>query len=228
MTTARIYIRISSTDEEPIRVNQERDARDFVAKNGWRLAKVYSEVASAGSQDRPKFQELLTDLLPGEIVVFKALARMTREGAEAAFDLLRRLRDQGNPYKFLEQPHLDYDPAIASDPYRKMTYDIALTVQAAQDEAYRAVSRKSTKKAFESGRHPTWGKPREGPWDDIDPNTKEVIHKPGFRGPDKISSNPNRQPGNRIGTGQPVPGRHPKICDRGLDRRPCPKHGGSE
>src|SRR6059036_3732482 len=109
---ARAYIRVSRpTDEEMEILKHQREAvLQYCKDQDLELVhEVYEEVASGGDPKRIAFNDLLHDVRKGEVVIFTSMSRMTRGGIGAAWDLLRRLKQFGVGWRFVEQPILDYD-----------------------------------------------------------------------------------------------------------------------
>jgi DNA invertase Pin-like site-specific DNA recombinase len=154
-----IYIRVSREGEETILENQRRNALEYAARCGWGAPKVYEDVASGGSDDRPGLNALRDDIRARrvDLVIFTSLSRMTRGGVGAALYILHELEQNGCGWHFTEQGLLNFD--ANTQPLAK---DILLSVLASIDKEYRRVISEKTKAALarkkalgqKLGRHP--------------------------------------------------------------------------
>ncbi len=88
MTRCAIYTRYSSHNQrEASLADQERECREYAARNGWDVVEVYSDAAiSGGSDQRPSYQRLLNDARSRKfgIVLAEALDRLSRRLADTA------------------------------------------------------------------------------------------------------------------------------------------------
>ncbi|WP_438288088.1 recombinase family protein [Vibrio parahaemolyticus] len=75
MKIARLYIRVSSSQQDLERQNQIYT--DAITA-GYYVAGVYKEKASGARADRPELLRLIGDLQPGEIVVAEKIDRISR------------------------------------------------------------------------------------------------------------------------------------------------------
>ncbi|WP_339030461.1 recombinase family protein [Bradyrhizobium symbiodeficiens] len=69
--------------------------------------KVYAEKESGISTKRPVLKRLLRDVRPGDVVIFAALDRLTREGPYKTLAMLERITSHGATYKSLAEPWAD-------------------------------------------------------------------------------------------------------------------------
>jgi DNA invertase Pin-like site-specific DNA recombinase len=138
--TARIYLRVSSSDETDILRNQREKALEYARKLEAKPILVYSEVASGADEDRGGFNRLMKDIRKGDLVIFTSLSRMTRGGIGAALDTLRRIEARDAGWHFIETPLLNFDSKTP-----KLVKDIILAVLAAIDEDYRRRISEATK-----------------------------------------------------------------------------------
>lgn len=92
MKTARIYGRVSTEDQDFGRQYRlEEEAR----KQGYYVAKVYMEKASGTTADRPKLNELIDDLQPGDVIIAENIDRISRLPLQDAERLIGRIKDKG-------------------------------------------------------------------------------------------------------------------------------------
>lgn len=75
MKIARLYIRVSSSQQDLERQNQIYT--DAITA-GYYVAGVYKEKASGARADRPELLRLIGELQPGEIVVAEKIDRISR------------------------------------------------------------------------------------------------------------------------------------------------------
>ncbi|EGQ8057074.1 recombinase family protein [Vibrio alginolyticus] len=92
MKIARLYIRVSSSQQDLERQNQIYT--DAIAA-GYYVAGVYKEKASGARADRPELLRLIGDLQPGEIVVAEKIDRISRLPLPEAEILVDSIRDKG-------------------------------------------------------------------------------------------------------------------------------------
>ena len=92
MKIARLYIRVSSSQQDLERQNQIYT--DAIAA-GYYVAGVYKEKASGARADRPELLRLIGDLQPGEIVVAEKIDRISRLPLPEAEKLVDSIRDKG-------------------------------------------------------------------------------------------------------------------------------------
>lgn len=69
--------------------------------------KIYAEKQSGISDKRPLLRRLLRDVQPGDVIVFAALDRLTREGPYRTLQILELITSQGATYKSLAEPWAD-------------------------------------------------------------------------------------------------------------------------
>lgn len=92
MKTARIYGRVSTEEQDFGRQYRlEEEAR----KQGYYVAKVYMEKASGTTTDRPKLNELIEDLQPGDVIIAENIDRISRLPLQDAERLINRIKDKG-------------------------------------------------------------------------------------------------------------------------------------
>jgi len=69
--------------------------------------KIYGEKQSGINDKRPLLTRLLRDVRPGDIVIFAALDRLTREGPYKTLQILELITSRGATYKSLAEPWAD-------------------------------------------------------------------------------------------------------------------------
>lgn len=69
--------------------------------------KIYAEKQSGISDKRPLLKRLLRDVRPGDVVIFAALDRLTREGPYKTLQILEWITSRGATYKSLAEPWAD-------------------------------------------------------------------------------------------------------------------------
>jgi DNA invertase Pin-like site-specific DNA recombinase len=69
--------------------------------------KIYAEKQSGINQKRPLLTRLLRDVRPGDVVIFAALDRLTREGPYKTLKILELITSRGATYKSLAEPWAD-------------------------------------------------------------------------------------------------------------------------
>ncbi len=98
MTRAVIDARYSSDNQSAASIeDQVRECREFVARQGWTVAQVYTDAALSGASTlRPGYQALLAAARDGglDVVVAEALDRLSRDQEDTAA-LFKRLRFAG-------------------------------------------------------------------------------------------------------------------------------------
>ncbi|MEQ0584258.1 recombinase family protein [Pantoea dispersa] len=92
MQIARIYLRVSTDEQELTRQNSIiEDARG----RGFYVAGVYKEKASGARADRPELQRMIADLQPGEVVVAEKIDRISRLPLTEAEKLIGSIKAKG-------------------------------------------------------------------------------------------------------------------------------------
>lgn len=69
--------------------------------------KIYAEKESGINAKRPVLKQLLRDVKPGDIVIFAALDRLTREGPYRTLAILELITSRGATYRSLAEPWAD-------------------------------------------------------------------------------------------------------------------------
>lgn len=93
------YIRVSRPTQDPQR--QVRNILAFEPK-----AKIISEIYTGGTQERPKWQKLISNLRENDTVIFDSVSRMSRN-ADEGFREYQMLFERGVNLVFLKERHID-------------------------------------------------------------------------------------------------------------------------
>jgi DNA invertase Pin-like site-specific DNA recombinase len=99
-----IYARVSTDKQET--ENQLVQLREFAVKQGWTIAREYTDYASGGKADRDGLKQMFEDASKRQfdLVLFWALDRLSREGVLETLRYLERLASCGVGYRsFTEQ-----------------------------------------------------------------------------------------------------------------------------
>lgn len=93
MKVARIYLRVSTADQDLTRQSEniERQTREA----GYYIAGVYREKASGARVDRPELQRMIADIQPGDVIVAEKIDRISRLPLLAAERLVNTIRAKG-------------------------------------------------------------------------------------------------------------------------------------
>ncbi|MFA5754046.1 MAG: IS607 family transposase [Patescibacteria group bacterium] len=77
-----IYCRVSNTKQSEDLYKQEQILREYCVKNGIKIHEIYSEIASGMNENRKKFNEMLTEVINGNIskIFISYKDRLTRFG----------------------------------------------------------------------------------------------------------------------------------------------------
>ncbi len=106
-----IYCRISTKGKKQDTDNQLRQLKDFAAKQGWTVARIYEDQASGrkGERDREALKQVFTDAAKRrwDCLLFWSLDRLTREGTFATLKYLNRLSDLGISYRSYTEEYLN-------------------------------------------------------------------------------------------------------------------------
>lgn len=95
------YCRISTPKQ-----NIDRQERNILA--AYPSAKIYKEVYTSTTTDRPQFNKLLRRVRAGDTIVFDSVSRMSRD-AEEGFKLYQKMYDEGVNLIFLKEPTINTD-----------------------------------------------------------------------------------------------------------------------
>lgn len=104
-----IYSRVSTKDKGQDALNQLRQLRDFVAKQGWQIVSEYVDYASGKRSDREQFLAMFeaASRRQFDCVLFWSLDRFSREGVLETLQQLQRLTAYGVGYRSLTEQFLD-------------------------------------------------------------------------------------------------------------------------
>lgn len=92
MKTARIYIRVSTDDQDTHRQHQ---LIEQARAAGFYVAGVYSEKASGTVANRPELQRMVSDLQPGDVVIAEKIDRISRLPLPEAEKLIATIKAKG-------------------------------------------------------------------------------------------------------------------------------------
>ena len=85
---------------------------------GWEIGRVYRDVESGGNPGRQAYHDLMHDAKAGHIkvIVFWAWDRLSREGPEAAFTIMKEMARYGSLWESIQEPFLSSaaDPTVRS------------------------------------------------------------------------------------------------------------------
>ena len=90
------YIRVSSADQNPARQEQAINDSDF------QVSQQFIEIASGKDTNRPKLQQLLTQLMTGDTLVVHSIDRLCRNMMDMC-NITTQLRQQGTSLVFLKE-----------------------------------------------------------------------------------------------------------------------------
>jgi len=105
-----LYSRVSTKDKGQDVENQQRQLRDFAAKqDGWTIVREFSENISGKTSDREQFRKMFIAASKREfdVLLFWSLDRLSREGALETLQHLQRLTAYGVAYRSFTEPYLD-------------------------------------------------------------------------------------------------------------------------
>ena len=92
MKVARIYLRVSTAEQDLTRQEQIEDSTKAA---GFYIAGVYREKASGARADRPELLRMISDLQPGDVVVAEKIDRISRLPLSEAESLVASIRAKG-------------------------------------------------------------------------------------------------------------------------------------
>ncbi len=104
-----LYSRVSTKDKGQDVDNQQRQLRDFAAKQGWTIVHEFSDNVSGKTSDREQFRRmfLAASQRKFDLLLFWSLDRLSREGALETLQHLQRLTSYGVGYRSFSEPYLD-------------------------------------------------------------------------------------------------------------------------
>lgn len=130
MKTARIYIRVSTDQQDTSRQNQLIEQAKAA---GYYVAGVYSEKASGTIADRPELQRMISDLQPGDVVIAEKVDRISRLPLPEAEKLIAAIKAKGAKLSVpgivdLSEIEADGVAAIVLDAVQDMLLKLALQI----------------------------------------------------------------------------------------------------
>ncbi|GHD76936.1 recombinase family protein [Vogesella fluminis] len=134
MKTARIYIRVSTDQQDTSRQHQLIEQAKAA---GYYVAGVYSEKASGTIADRPELQRMIGDLQPGDVVIAEKIDRISRLPLPEAEKLIAAIKAKGAK---LSVPGIVDLSEIEADGVAKIVLDavqdmlLKLALQMARDD----------------------------------------------------------------------------------------------
>jgi DNA invertase Pin-like site-specific DNA recombinase len=104
-----LYSRVSTKDRGQDVENQQRQLRDFAAKQGWTIVHEFSDNISGKTSDREQFRKMFiaASQRKFDLLLFWSLDRLSREGALETLQHLQRLTSYGVGYRSFSEPYLD-------------------------------------------------------------------------------------------------------------------------
>jgi DNA invertase Pin-like site-specific DNA recombinase len=104
-----IYARVSTDDKGQDPLNQLLELREFASRQGWTVAREYTDEATSKNGERTGFQQMWTDVARHrfDLLLFWSLDRLTREGTYKTLTYLRRLTDAGVKFKSFTEQYID-------------------------------------------------------------------------------------------------------------------------
>jgi len=134
MKTARIYIRVSTDEQDTSRQHQ---LIEQAKASGYYVAGVYTEKASGTIADRPELQRMIADLQAGDVVIAEKIDRISRLPLPEAEKLIAAIKAKGAK---LSVPGIVDLSEIEADGVAKIVLDavqdmlLKLALQMARDD----------------------------------------------------------------------------------------------
>lgn len=134
MKSARIYIRVSTDEQDTSRQHQLIEQAKAA---GYYVAGVYSEKASGTIANRPELQRMVADLQPGDVVIAEKIDRISRLPLPEAEKLIAAIKAKGAK---LSVPGIVDLSEIEADGVAKIVLDavqdmlLKLALQMARDD----------------------------------------------------------------------------------------------
>lgn len=102
-----LYLRVSTDKQET--ENQAVQLREFAAKQGWQIAREYTDYESGSKSDRVQFRQMFEDASRRkfDLVLFWALDRLSREGVLETLQHLNRLTSYGVGFRSYTEQFFD-------------------------------------------------------------------------------------------------------------------------
>lgn len=115
---AALYLRISKADGQQTEENQRRELREFLKKEGYKLAGEYADHESGrkGRREREAFDEMFEAAEDREfdVLVFWSLDRFSREGIRKTISYLQQLEALGVGFRSYTEPYLNTENELVS------------------------------------------------------------------------------------------------------------------
>jgi DNA invertase Pin-like site-specific DNA recombinase len=102
-----IYCRVSTREQHTD--NQLKTLQKYTSLQNFKVEKIYIDIVSGGSANRPQFQQMLNDarLRKFDTIFVWSLDRFSREGINNTTSYLKRLKRHNVSLKSLQEPWLD-------------------------------------------------------------------------------------------------------------------------
>jgi DNA invertase Pin-like site-specific DNA recombinase len=102
-----LYLRVSTDKQET--ENQAVQLREFAVKQGWQIAREYTDYESGSKSDRVQFRQMFEDASRRkfDLVLFWALDRLSREGVLETLQHLNRLTSYGVGFRSYTEQFFD-------------------------------------------------------------------------------------------------------------------------
>lgn len=104
-----LYSRVSTKTGKQDTMNQTSVLTDYCQKMGYDIYKVYEDMESGGTSNRPAFTQMYADAAKRkfDMILFWSLDRFSREGSRRTIFLLQQLDDYGVAYKSFSEQYID-------------------------------------------------------------------------------------------------------------------------
>lgn len=104
-----LYTRVSKNDKSQDPENQREPLKKMAEAQGLEIVGEYTDLASGGNSNRPKFQQMLKDSREKkfDVILVWSLDRFSREGITNTLAYLRGLTGNGIALKSLQEGWLD-------------------------------------------------------------------------------------------------------------------------
>lgn len=155
MKTARIYIRVSTDQQDTSRQHQLIEQAKAA---GYYVAGVYEEKASGTIADRPELQRMISDLQQGDVVIAEKIDRISRLPLPEAEKLIAGIKAKGAKLSVpgivdLSEIEADGVAKIVLDAVQDMLLKLALQMARDDYETRRERQRQGIATAQEKGRY---------------------------------------------------------------------------
>ena len=139
-----LYTRVSTEKQDY--ENQLYQLKEYCKNNNWQIYKIYAEIISGKSADRPEFKKMMLEASQKkfDIVLVWALDRFTREGVDKVWRYITELDHYGITFRSFKEPFLNSD--------NKMQRDILFSLMGVLAEQERLRISERTKAGIEKAR----------------------------------------------------------------------------